>query len=79
MRLHIALMGRVNSGKSSFLNLVAGQDISITSAEEGTTTDVVEKTQELLPVGPVVWLDTAGFGRQNRFVGRPSGENPCRF
>lgn len=43
MRLHIALMGRVNSGKSSFLNLVAGQDISITSAEEGTTTDVVEK------------------------------------
>ena len=36
MRLHIALMGRVNSGKSSFLNLVAGQDISITSAEEGT-------------------------------------------
>ena len=62
MRLHIALMGRVNSGKSSFLNLVAGQDISITSAEAGTTTDVVEKTQELLPVGPVVWLDTAGFG-----------------
>lgn len=43
MRLHIALMGRVNSGKSSFLNLVAGQDISITSAEAGTTTDVVEK------------------------------------
>ncbi len=62
LRLHIALMGRVNSGKSSFLNLIAGQDISITSAQEGTTTDVVEKNQELLPLGPVTWLDTAGFG-----------------
>lgn len=62
LRLHIALMGRVNSGKSSFLNLVSGQDVSITSKQEGTTTDVVEKTQELLPLGPVVWLDTAGLG-----------------
>lgn len=62
LRLHIALMGRVNSGKSSFLNLISGQDISITSPMAGTTTDVVEKTQELLPLGPVVWLDTAGFG-----------------
>lgn len=62
LRLHIALMGRVNSGKSSFLNLVSGQDVSITSGEAGTTTDVVEKAQELLPLGPVVWLDTAGFG-----------------
>ena len=62
LRLHLALMGRVNSGKSSFLNLVSGQNISITSPHAGTTTDVVEKTQELLPLGPVVWLDTAGFG-----------------
>lgn len=62
MRLHLALMGRVNSGKSSFLNLVSGQEVSITSSQAGTTTDVVEKTQELLPLGPVVWLDTAGFG-----------------
>ena len=62
LRLHLALMGRVNSGKSSFLNLVAGQNVSITSAQEGTTTDVVEKAQELLPLGPVVWLDTAGYG-----------------
>lgn len=62
LRLHLALMGRVNSGKSSFLNLIAGQNISITSPQAGTTTDVVEKTQELLPLGPVVWLDTAGFG-----------------
>ncbi len=62
VRLHIALMGRVNSGKSSFLNLVSGQKVAITSPQAGTTTDVVEKTQELLPIGPVVWLDTAGLG-----------------
>ena len=62
LRLHIALLGRVNAGKSSFLNLITGQDVSITSNIAGTTTDVVEKAQELLPIGPVVWLDTAGFG-----------------
>lgn len=62
LRLHIALLGRVNAGKSSFLNLIAGQEVSITSNLAGTTTDVVEKAQELLPIGPVVWLDTAGFG-----------------
>ena len=66
LRLHIALLGKVNSGKSSFLNLVAGQDISITSEIAGTTTDVVEKTQELIPLGPVVWLDTAGFGDETK-------------
>lgn len=62
MRLQIALFGAVNSGKSSFLNLMCGQQVAITSEIEGTTTDVVEKTQELLPIGPVLWLDTAGFG-----------------
>ena len=62
LRLQIALLGRVNAGKSSFLNLVTGQDISITSEIAGTTTDVVEKAQELLPIGPVLWLDAAGFG-----------------
>lgn len=60
-RLHIALFGRTNVGKSSLLNMMAGQDIAITSAIAGTTTDVVEKTMELLPVGPVVFLDTAGL------------------
>jgi [FeFe] hydrogenase H-cluster maturation GTPase HydF len=60
-RLHIGLFGRANTGKSSFLNLVAGQDVSITSPVPGTTTDVVEKTMELLPLGPVVFLDTAGL------------------
>lgn len=62
LRLHIVLLGRVNAGKSSFLNLITGQQTSITSAVWGTTTDVVEKAQELLPIGPVLWLDTAGFG-----------------
>ncbi|HQJ15726.1 MAG TPA: [FeFe] hydrogenase H-cluster maturation GTPase HydF [Candidatus Omnitrophota bacterium] len=61
LRLQIGLFGRTNVGKSSFLNLVAGQDVAITSPVPGTTTDVVEKTMELLPVGPVVFLDTAGL------------------
>lgn len=61
LRLHIALFGRTNAGKSSFLNLVAKQDVSIVSSQPGTTTDVVEKTMELLPLGPVVFIDTAGL------------------
>ena len=60
LRLQIALVGRVNSGKSSFLNLASGQEVAITSSQRGTTTDVVEKAQELIPLGPVLWLDTAG-------------------
>lgn len=61
VRLHIGLFGRANVGKSSFLNMVAGQDVAITSPVPGTTTDVVEKSMELLPIGPVVFLDTAGM------------------
>jgi [FeFe] hydrogenase H-cluster maturation GTPase HydF len=60
LRLQLGLFGRTNTGKSTFLNMVAGQDVSITSSLAGTTTDVVEKSMELLPVGPVVFLDTAG-------------------
>ncbi len=60
-RLHIGIAGRVNVGKSSFLNMLAGQDVAITSAIPGTTTDVVEKTMELLPLGPVTLIDTAGL------------------
>jgi [FeFe] hydrogenase H-cluster maturation GTPase HydF len=60
MRVHIGLFGRTNVGKSTFLNLVAGQDVAIVSPEAGTTTDPVEKTMELLPVGPVVFTDTGG-------------------
>jgi len=61
LRLQIGIFGRMNVGKSSFLNMVSGQDVSITSDIPGTTTDVVEKVMELLPVGPVVFLDTAGL------------------
>ncbi len=61
LRLQIGIFGRTNVGKSSFLNMIAGQDVAITSPEPGTTTDVVEKTMELLPVGPVVFLDTGGL------------------
>jgi len=60
-RLQIALLGRTNVGKSSFLNMVTGQDVAITSPIAGTTTDVVEKAMELLPLGPVLFLDTAGL------------------
>jgi [FeFe] hydrogenase H-cluster maturation GTPase HydF len=59
-RLHIGITGRMNVGKSSFLNMLAGQDVAITSEIAGTTTDVVEKTMELLPLGPVTLIDTAG-------------------
>ncbi|NBB94394.1 MAG: [FeFe] hydrogenase H-cluster maturation GTPase HydF [Planctomycetes bacterium] len=60
-RLHIALFGRRNVGKSSLLNAMTRQDVSIVSDTAGTTTDPVEKPMELLPVGPVLFIDTAGI------------------
>ncbi len=60
-RLHIGILGRTNVGKSSILNLFTGQDIAIVSDVAGTTTDIVEKAMELLPIGPVVFIDTAGL------------------
>lgn len=65
LRLHIGLFGRMNVGKSAFLNYLSLQDVAITSPIAGTTTDVVEKTMELLPLGPVVFLDTAGIDDQS--------------
>ncbi len=61
LRLHIGIFGRTNVGKSSLLNLISGQPTAITSPIAGTTTDVVSKPMELLPLGPVVFLDTAGL------------------
>ncbi len=60
-RLHISFFGRTNSGKSTLLNNIAGQEVSIVSDIEGTTTDPVYKSMELLPIGPVTFIDTAGF------------------
>ena len=61
LHLQIVLGGAVNSGKSTLLNKLSGQEVSITSPLPGTTTDVVKKAMELRPLGPVLFLDTAGF------------------
>lgn len=61
LRLHIAIFGRRNVGKSSLLNAFVHQEVSIVSDHKGTTTDPIEKTMELLPLGPVVLIDTAGL------------------
>ena len=60
-RLHIGLFGRRNAGKSSLLNALTRQQVSIVSDVAGTTTDPVEKPMELLPIGPVLFIDTAGI------------------
>ncbi len=60
-RLHIGIFGRRNAGKSSLLNALTQQDVSIVSQVAGTTTDPVEKPMELLPLGPVLFIDTAGI------------------
>ncbi len=60
-RLHIGIFGRRNAGKSSLLNALTHQDVSIVSEVAGTTTDPVEKPMELLPLGPVLFIDTAGI------------------
>ena len=60
-RVHIGIFGRTNSGKSSLINALTNQKISIVSDVEGTTTDPVYKSMEFHPAGPVVFIDTAGF------------------
>lgn len=60
-RVHIAIYGRTNAGKSSLINKITNQDISLVSETRGTTTDPVYKAMELLPIGPVVFIDTAGI------------------
>ncbi|PRR81096.1 [FeFe] hydrogenase H-cluster maturation GTPase HydF [Clostridium vincentii] len=61
-RKHIALFGRTNSGKSSLMNRLVGQDVALVSDKAGTTTDPVLKAMELIPVGAVLFIDTAGLG-----------------
>lgn len=60
-RVHIGFFGRRNVGKSSLVNAVTGQELSVVSDVMGTTTDPVYKAMELLPMGPVMVIDTPGF------------------
>jgi len=60
-RVHIGFFGRRNAGKSSVVNAVTGQDLAVVSEVKGTTTDPVKKAMEILPLGPVVIIDTPGF------------------
>ena len=79
--MHIALFGRRNAGKSSLINALTGQQIAIVSDEPGTTTDPVMKSMEILPLGPCVLIDTAGFDDSGK-VGdlrteRTRGDDEC--
>ena len=60
-RVHISFFGRRNAGKSSLVNAITGQELAVVSAIKGTTTDPVRKAMELLPIGPVLIVDTPGF------------------
>ncbi len=60
-RLHIGIFGKRNSGKSSLLNAITGQEIALVSDVKGTTTDPVSKAMEIYPIGPCLLIDTAGF------------------
>ena len=60
-RVHIGFFGCTNAGKSSLVNAITGQEISLVSEVKGTTTDPVKKSMELLPLGPVVLIDTPGL------------------
>ena len=60
-RIHIGFFGRTNAGKSSLVNALTGQDLAVVSPTPGTTTDPVKKAMEILPLGPVVIIDTAGL------------------
>lgn len=64
-RKHIAIYGKTNAGKSSLINKLLGQEVSLVSEKEGTTTDPVQKAMELIPVGPVLFIDTAGFNDES--------------
>lgn len=69
MRMAIGLFGRRNVGKSSVLNAITNQQTSIVSAVAGTTADPVDKPMELLPLGPVLFIDTAGIDDDQETVG----------
>lgn len=67
-RLHIGVFGKTNSGKSSLINKLTGQSVSIVSDISGTTTDLVYKAMEFHPLGPCVFIDTAGFDDESKLA-----------
>ena len=75
-RLHIALYGRRNVGKSSLINALAGQPVALVADVPGTTTDPVRKAMELHPLGPIVLIDTAGFDDEGK-VGALRNQRTC--
>ena len=77
-RIHIGFFGARNAGKSSLVNAVTGQEVSIVSAVAGTTTDAVSKSMELLPLGPVLITDTAGWDDDDAALGRQRIERTRR-
>ena len=79
MRMAIGLFGRRNVGKSSVLNAITNQQTSIVSAVAGTTADPVDKPMELLPLGPVLFIDTAGIDDDQETVGELRTQRTKRY
>ena len=78
-RIHIALFGKRNAGKSSVINAMTNQELAIVSDVKGTTTDPVYKAMELLPLGPVVMIDTPGIrGKASQESKRSLGQGRYR-
>lgn len=73
-RVHIAVFGKRNAGKSSLINSITGQNLSIVSDVLGTTTDPVYKAMELLPLGPVMMIDTPGLDDVGKLGGMRVGK-----
>lgn len=76
-RFHIGLFGKRNSGKSSLINALTGQEVAVVSPISGTTTDPVYKAMELPGIGPCVFIDTAGFDDEGA-LGELRVKRPCK-
>ena len=78
-RIHIGIFGRRNAGKSSVINAITGQSLAIVSDIKGTTTDPVSKAMELLPLGPVVIIDTPGLDDIGELGAHKESKKHTRF